>query len=950
MQSCPAPQAWAEATVRLAMQFTQGKGPAFAGAASVALADEVVGAIVVTKLKLSAIVILAAGVLLSGATAWTMLGRKAGAPVVANSLATPPEPAEPKVAQEKAAPLPDFVTRTIRGSVCDEQGRPVAKAWIGSRVEWRDDTWSIVEPLDRIRERTEPFRDEQGNVVPAGALGKYFELRDQDGKWQPIHPANVRRYEDPGSPRGLSSDRDAVRRHAAATLAAMQGQVVVEVRNPRRWFEMVPDFGRHTTAHRTDPQGNFSIEVRVSTYKWEVLHFASPDFSQEASLQISPDFPDAPIEVTLKPARRVRARVTAKLSDGSSDEILRWQIDRVESGAAERDQFVAEPMDRQTGHLEPSGTDRCFQLETRLHVGRYALRFDAGTQYRIVDLVVPRGDGPLEVPDIELKTFAWFGMLGKQAAEIDAVDLDGKRVTLAELQGKVVVLVFWSTASDFNVPMLRYLADIQERFKSQPLAILALHDASIESPESLKKALAAMPDNAVGNRPIRILLDRAPIDTVAQHDGLAAGAVGSGRTADIYQNWVDGAEFVIDRSGVFVTASVLGLGGSSTYYADKDGRIKNDDDLSLQPALEDLFGLPRSPVDEPELDSEPPSRTSPIPKNKVTRTKGKVVDLDGKAIALAKVWHKRDFKRESAVESDANGEFILSNREPKDSVHVLVEASGFALKDFKLSVGEENRTDQDVYSSIDATGVVRHPLRLGRGVEVTGRLLKNGKPVAGGLIGVKYVEFKSDPTPLNRQETKVNSNGIFRLPHLAPDADFWVYSKLGSLADGGTVIPVRVRTTGDGSTLHVGELQVVEGRTLSGRLVRSDGQPIPGELEVSAGCASVSGELWQRPGPAGQFEFKGLPDGSVSLVVTCERGIESQLYRLSGKNRCLNPSFPCEITGRLDHDITTLRSFWSVVLSQYLIDPRVNEEVDPARVADFEEAKAGPITGVPPRP
>ena len=58
--------------------------------------------------------------------------------------------------------------RTIRGTVRDEQGRPVAKAWIGDSIQPRDDRWQIVQRSDRIRETKEPFRDEQGKIVPAG--------------------------------------------------------------------------------------------------------------------------------------------------------------------------------------------------------------------------------------------------------------------------------------------------------------------------------------------------------------------------------------------------------------------------------------------------------------------------------------------------------------------------------------------------------------------------------------------------------------------------------------------------------------------------------------------------------------------------------------------------------------------------------------------------------------
>ena len=71
----------------------------------------------------------------------------------------------------------------------------MAKAWIGDSIQPRDDRWQIVQRSDRIRETKEPFRDEQGKIVPAGPLGKYLELRDDEGKWCPLNPADVRRLE-----------------------------------------------------------------------------------------------------------------------------------------------------------------------------------------------------------------------------------------------------------------------------------------------------------------------------------------------------------------------------------------------------------------------------------------------------------------------------------------------------------------------------------------------------------------------------------------------------------------------------------------------------------------------------------------------------------------------------------------------------------------------------------
>ncbi len=135
--------------------------------------------------------ILVSAVLVTGAAAWAMHDRSDQPAVKAMTGVLPaPEPV-----QEKPQPLPESVTRTIRGVVRDERGRPVAKAWIGRDV-WRfDGSWDIVEPLDRVRETKQPFRDETGKIVAAGALNKYFDVRDEAGNWRPIHPSDIRRWD-----------------------------------------------------------------------------------------------------------------------------------------------------------------------------------------------------------------------------------------------------------------------------------------------------------------------------------------------------------------------------------------------------------------------------------------------------------------------------------------------------------------------------------------------------------------------------------------------------------------------------------------------------------------------------------------------------------------------------------------------------------------------------------
>ena len=70
--------------MKLAIQLSQGSGEAIAGAsaATVALAEDVARAMIVTKLKVTLAMILFAAVLVTGAGAWAMHDREAAADCV----------------------------------------------------------------------------------------------------------------------------------------------------------------------------------------------------------------------------------------------------------------------------------------------------------------------------------------------------------------------------------------------------------------------------------------------------------------------------------------------------------------------------------------------------------------------------------------------------------------------------------------------------------------------------------------------------------------------------------------------------------------------------------------------------------------------------------------------------------------------------------------------------
>ena len=979
LQTCPAPSAWSEATVRLAMQFADGKGQAIAGAgaASVVLAEQIVRALVVAKLRLALAMILPLTLLISGAAAWAIHEPKTPPASVATPVLIAGN-AEAPVAPEKAQPPQVDDVRTIRGIVRDEQGHPVAKAWIGDKVQLSEDTWSIFEPLDRIRERKEPFRDAQGKIVPAGTLGKYFELKDHEGKWRPLHPADVRRFQPPVVPAGLPPLPLEALDVSAETMAAIEkAKDVFQVRAAKGRLIMLPIRvsppmpEMRSSANRTDSQGRFSIQAELSSpWRSSSIRFASTDFSQRAIAVVHGDDPDGPIEITLRPVRQVRAHVIVK-SKVEPLENVAWRLFTVDQTLGKLDWA---PLIRAEGEFwaagwlgDPDTTDGGNGkrlLEMWMPAGHYKVNFSSDTLYSAVDVNVPAGNGPLELPDIELETRAWFRMLGEPAAEIEAVELAGSVAKLADYRGKVVVLVRWSSLHEPYQRFVARLADMQKRFKVQPLTILALHDATIKSVASLSERLRPLREQIGGDNTIRFLLERPSVDGEGRRTLPQLLEFGSGRTADIYETWANQITLVMDRDGKLVLACGPSSNDGYNFAVAKDGRfvfseefgghedeLKTESQLgSLAAALEDLFGLPRSPLPKPARADRPADEEW-----RRVVFKGKVVDHDGKPVVGAKVANLNDFKWNNAVRTGPSGEFALDMAISWHFVSIKVEAAGFATEAFSLDLRSDPKDEPWAGLRVEPSGLIRGPLVLDPGVEVAGRVLKNGKPVVGVLMVLKAGKaHELGPPPPDLGSTpggaRTGTDGSFRISHVPAERDWRAYAQLGSLPDAGVLVPVGFQTTGDGTSVDIGELHVEKGRTLAGRIVCSDGKNAPAGLVLTVYSDELADSKLEQPvGPTGQFRFEGMLDGRIILNVVFPKGAVPYPYRLSGKNRCLDPQAPDRFEGQLDRDITDM-----TILLEPGIQPEVPHtgylEVDQTALADFEDASAGPITGVPPRP
>jgi thiol-disulfide isomerase/thioredoxin len=65
--------------------------------------------------------------------------------------------------------------------------------------------------------------------------------------------------------------------------------------------------------------------------------------------------------------------------------------------------------------------------------------------------------------------------LGKPAADFETTDIDGKKVKLADLRGKVVVLDFWYRGCGWCIKAMPQMNQLAEDFAGKPVAIFGMN-------------------------------------------------------------------------------------------------------------------------------------------------------------------------------------------------------------------------------------------------------------------------------------------------------------------------------------------------------------------------------------------------------------------------------------------------------------------------------------------
>jgi hypothetical protein len=309
---------------------------------------------------------------------------------------------------------------------------------------------------------------------------------------------------------------------------------------------------------------------------------------------------------------------------------------------------------------------------------------------------------------------------------------------------------------------------------------------------------------------------------------------------------------------------------------------------------------------------------------------GALVTPFGCKTADRRWWGKMDGV-DPLVVTNERGEFAVVCDEPVIGLDLQVEARAAARKNFELvESGNEN-----------------HRLQLELGATVKGRVLDQGHPVPGISIGICQANRRAG-TFLGAYDVGTDEEGRFNLSNLPADGELFVYGLMKSMKDGQALPAKKITPKKDGTT-DVGDLSLVPGHTLSGRIALSDGKQLPRRTRVLIGREEAWDSGTVEAAEDGAFSISGVAPEVVTVTARV------QGYRLSAKNRSFEPLNGFSLKGLVSGDVEDLtilyepgsivrpgRAEWRAVSEKY---QRLSTQPLAGVTSSLEEFPQEPVTG-----
>ncbi len=345
-------------------------------------------------------------------------------------------------------------------------------------------------------------------------------------------------------------------RGAPTTVAEWKSQIT------EPYFGTVTDStGRYTLAPtmRVDPDGRrFEGRDAIEEPEFDVV-FADSLFTRVAFARTDPAPSGATtiaMDVTLRPTREVHVPVVEPRRTVASGPGFVVGIETAPTFGAR---------DSHATHVAPAKVISTYYADSaravdgsirreavfRLPPGRYRVvvhRLDVNASGAWFN--VSTGTVPLTTEEQRPSILPAYARLGQPAPELQAIDLDGRPIRLADYRGRVVVLDFWSYWCEVCIHDLKTsLIPFAKEYAGQPVIVLALHDASVRSRAEYDSVFRRLKGAVFDGRdlPFPVLLDRP----TAGQRALAFGdrQEGDGETTAAYSVSAYPTTILIDTHG-----------------------------------------------------------------------------------------------------------------------------------------------------------------------------------------------------------------------------------------------------------------------------------------------------------------------------------------------------------------------------------------------------------------
>ena len=274
-----------------------------------------------------------------------------------------------------------------------------------------------------------------------------------------------------------------------------------------------------------------------------------------------------------------------------------------------------------------------------------------------------------------------------------------------------------------------------------------------------------------------------------------------------------GKRAVTDPSGAFAIPSLdpkllftllVVKEGYSTQYSDSiDPPNPAVITLKPRPAIRDASQMMRGKIVDPQGKPLPDVLIQP-----------QAVQYNDPGRGMTGTYGVSGWVDSSAVTNDS-GEFEMAFGRPAEAAILLATPRGMAPKLFMAKAGGEAQ-----------------PVKVIDGAMIRGRLVFKGKPVANAELGlIRHSNIAG--TTYKEILIGTREDGTFAIANIPVDTTWMLYPKMESLASRDMGADAIIcETKSDGQEIDVGDIQLKPTFTIRGKIVLSDGKPVPPRMHV----------------------------------------------------------------------------------------------------------------------